>query len=205
MASGYLIISKPKIKYRETAIKWLRLWLKYTVILLLFGTIWDYFYLGHIKEWTINDTVDILLQGSNKYIDEHKFGGRTYGISTLWFLYAGGISFIVFFKLHRFLFRKWFIAVMITFLFASNFTNYILNIKYDECFRLFFMSIPFIYLGGVIRKMRTKEPNVLNYLIILFLWLIALFEIRYIKSNNMMVQNIFITCIPLSLVSLKIV
>lgn len=148
MASGYLIISKPKIKYRETAIKWLRLWLKYTVILLLFGTIWDYFYLGHIKEWTINDTVDILLQGSNKYIDEHKFGGRTYGISTLWFLYAGGISFIVFFKLHRFLFRKWFIAVMITFLFASNFTNYILNIKYDECFRLFFMSIPFIYLGG---------------------------------------------------------
>ncbi len=46
-----------------------------------------------------------------------------------------------------------------------------------------------------------KKINAKLFLIIAFLlWIIGLFEIDYVKTNKVVVQNIYLACIPLSLI-----
>lgn len=148
MVTGYFLLDSSKERILKSAKKWFGLWLKYTLILLVLGSLWDSFYEGKIKTWTFSDTIGIVLSGTNAYIDEHVFEDNIYGISTLWFLYAGCLSTWFLYLNYKHLFKKSFNVLIGILLFGSNIVNYVCKWHYDEACRVFFLAIPFMYMGG---------------------------------------------------------
>lgn len=147
MVTGYFVLNSSEGKIKKASKKWLLMWLKYTLLLLVIGCLWN-LYSKSFKVWTVEDTFNLILGGTNIFIDEHTFDGKVYGISTLWFLYAGFWALLVFKFLYRYLFNKFVDAIVLILLFGSVITNYVFGIQYDEAFRALFLAIPFIYMGG---------------------------------------------------------
>lgn len=200
MVTGYFVLNTSRENILKTSKKWLVMWIKYSLILLAIGCLWNWCSGNHVT-WSCRDTIDLVISGSNSFIDEHVYNGDTYGFSTLWFLYAGFLALMLYYIIYRQLYKKGVDVIMVILLFGSVITNYLFKIQYDESLRLVFLAIPFMYMGGRFRHIRLKKINAKLFLIIVFLlWIIGLFEIDYVKTNKVVVQNIYLSCIPLSLI-----
>lgn len=147
MVTGYFVLNTSREHIIKASKKWLVMWMKYSLILLLVGCFWNWCS-GSYSAWSCRDTIDLVLSGSNSFIDEHVYNDRTYGFSTLWFLYAGFLALMLSSIFYRFLYKKMVDMIVVILLFGSIITNYILGVKYDESLRTVFLAIPFMYIGG---------------------------------------------------------
>lgn len=201
MLTGFFLAESDGEKFLKSVKKWFRLWLAYTFIFLFVGTVSD-FILDELKSWTIRDTIQLFLSGNNSFIDEHNLKGRVYGISSLWFLYAGGWSLIFFSRTYSLFNKKWFKVLMLVMLFSGLILNYICRIHYNDGFRLVCMSIPFMYLGMYVGKEKRKfrsfdiQKILIGIVLVVFL---SFGELFLVDRAHIPVQNYYITTIPLSL------
>lgn len=201
MLTGFFLAEADEKKMWASAKKWFRLWLAYTVVFLFVGTVCD-FILDEVKSWTIRDTIQLLLSGNNSFIDEHNLEGRVYGVSSLWFLYAGGGGLIFFSRTCSFFNKTWFKILMVAMLFSGLVLNYICRIHYNDGFRLVCMSIPFMYLGICVgkEKQRILSFNIQKILIgVVLVMFFSFLELSFVNLVHIPVQNCYITTIPLSL------
>lgn len=149
MVTGYFVLNTSRENILKTSKKWLAMWIKYSLILLAIGCLWNWCSGNHVT-WSCRDTIDFVISGSNSFIDEHVYNGDTYGLSTLWFLYAGFLALMLYCIIYRQLYKKGVDIIMVILLFGSVITNYLFKIQYDESLRLVFLAIPFMYMGGAI-------------------------------------------------------
>lgn len=196
IVSGYYLYTTDGYLLRKKAVgsakKWLKLWLKYTLILLSITVLLN-FIDGYAMSWTEADSMDFVLSGFNRTLDIVYIKGKGYGVSVLWFLYSGGITFALFYVIRKHL-NKVITGIVISMIFIiALIINY-----YNEqivVVRTISVAIPFIYTGYILRKHIDVVKKIDNKY---FLYGIILFTITlYIESLFKHVE-IYVSTFPLT-------
>lgn len=179
-------------KLKGSSRKWLRLWLKYTSVLLFISIVLDTC-MGQWNGWTLNDTITMIMSGVCPFIDQHEWGGKTYGITTLWFLYCGFLAFCLLYAMRKFVYTRWFLSLVVLaqVLFAiacyKEWTNWL----------FFYSTLPFICYGlwlgrwHRIGKMRLRTDVVI--------FLCAVFFVIGVVEYYLVGKDVRFMNIPLSL------
>lgn len=184
--------SQADSKMKIACNKWFHLWVKYIITFLIISLLLDIIF-TQLERWTITDTQFLLINGIMPFIDEHTWDGKVYGISTLWFLYCGWLALCVLYALHKYIFSKWLLAVVIMLQIALAFAVY----KEKTNWLFFYSSLPFLIYGIWIAKIQ-KEIHLLSKhikclaLITFLIFLIGVIEMRINK-------DVVFTNIPLSI------
>ena len=143
-------IQQFEVSLKRNAVKWLRLWAGYIVLLLLIA-IFANFFIGD-NVYSVDDILQFIKEGSCRINDVVIYEKKEYGISTLWFLYSGVLSFVSIY-LCRYLLQKKQALIVAPFLFwgliALNYCEQILP-------RFLFIGIPFVVTGMFLRKYEKK-------------------------------------------------
>ena len=132
-------------------------WIKYFVALFCALQVLRHIYDNKISI-TMEDVVkQLFVYGNSPFFDVIKISGVSYGVSALWFLYAGFISLIFFFFLRKYLLRKWlFVAVVIWWILSTTF-NYSGGWPLT---RVFSIPFPYFYFGYCLSFVMQKRKNV---------------------------------------------
>lgn len=198
LVTGYYLYTSNRsdlsAKLRKNIYKWALLWLKYTLILTSILFILKLIFINENEfKYKTSDIFDLLINGTCRSIDVLVANNTHYGISTLWFLYAGFLSFIFLLIFHKYLNKIGFKFIITLIYTLSLITNYFSsNIV---IYRFIAVAIPFIYMGYCIKEKEsiiTKLSSaLLTKLIILFIVFLYI-ESFYIKTE------IYISTAPLT-------
>ena len=98
----------------------------------------------------------LLVYGNSPFFDVIKISGVSYGVSALWFLYAGFISLIIFFFLRKYLLRKWLLVAVVVWWALSTTFNYSGGWPLT---RVFSIPFPYFYFGYWLSVIVQKRDN----------------------------------------------
>lgn len=204
VVSGFYLYSgdklKLKLKIKANIKKWFALWVFYTLILALVVFVLKLLY-DDSPSWTLHDTFSLIRSGVCKSLDLITINGKIFGTSTMWFLYAGFISFCFFFIIREHMNKPITTILIGMLLLIGCSVNYVFGkIVVD---RSISVAIPFMYAGYVIRQYKNlclslKNSNIL---LIITLFLITLYV--EVLINNQLHKNVevFFSTIPLTIFS----
>ncbi len=153
LVSGYYMFKPDSRGFGRSILrnwrKWLKLYVAYTAIFLLVSCVLKAAVPGNSYDWTRTDTLSMLLEGVCPFIDEVHHGADTYGIMTLWFLYAGTLAMLVLYAMRNSVGRlSSLLLVALVYVAAVS-----VNVVWGERVvpRLFTAAIPSLFLGAFIR------------------------------------------------------
>ncbi len=155
ITAGYFCFSTDSLCW-ESALKknirkWYSLWGRYIVSFCFITLLVNYFI---TKEFVFSyqDIVSFLKEGSCNLNDRIVYANSAYGISTLWFLYAGGGAFLLVHLSKKYI-QSGMLSVVVLLLFAVS-----TALNYNEIVipRVLSIGLPFVWCGMIIRKYQKK-------------------------------------------------
>lgn len=153
MVSGYFLMSNNiELKLENNFKKWIKLWLKYFIIIGIVSILLHSFYKESIV-FSRHDIIEILLYDGNTLSMDHiVINGESTGLYTIWFLLCGAYSFLFYYFYKRYLGNR-FIMLIVIFIFLFGIT---LILEGFHVSRFVYLSIPYIGLGMLVRKYQNK-------------------------------------------------
>lgn len=200
MVTGYFLANKEKIAIKLTARNYMILWARYSIILLIAALIADFFICGNVKAWTFHDSLALFTTGNCPFIDERVYDGKTYGFSTLWYLYIGSIALYLLYIARELLNKKWFLCIVLMLALSGPFIN-LFNASYGDSYRLIIQAIPYITIGYWINKNTLMNNNVSTYYLFILvgvLYVLGIGEIYVLKLCGIHIQDVYFTTMFLS-------
>lgn len=199
LVTGYflaksMVVDESGDKFRRSIIKWFCLWIKYAFVFFVISLVIDISF-NQLGMWNVNDVYWMFLTGCSPFIDQHIWNGKIYGVTTLWFLYCGFLSLCVLYILRRFIFKRWFLLVVVLVQIIAAITVYIKLTSW----LFFYSSLPFIYYGIVMGNSLKKSPGIKNKrkILIVLIASVLLFFIGVIEYK--LTKDVVVTNLPLSL------
>ena len=158
--SGFYLYSSDAVRLRARVLafakKWFSLWFAYTLILAFVAVIIDKYMGGEFFGWTSHDTIPFIKTGVCHALDIIHINGKGFGISTLWFLYAGAIAFVFFYFIRKYLNAVVVEILISVLLLCATSVNYYYFYSHPNSgvliIRTISVAIPFIYAGYALRR-----------------------------------------------------
>lgn len=151
MVTGYYIYSESpdfSSKLLKASRKWLLLWFKYFVILTLFSILIHYIS-KQVIQFDVSSLIEIIKgNGTAKSLDVVQIGNEQCGIYVLWFLLSGSYA-MLFMSITARIWRRPVSYIFTAFIYLGCM---ILSVYGYHIERIFYLSIPFLVLGFLIRK-----------------------------------------------------
>jgi len=194
IVSGYFVFQENVSKeiLRSTANKWFVLWLKYFVILTL-ASLCLHYLIGQSVNFNIDSLFDLFWNGTTYSLDLIYINDRPYGFYVIWFLLSGSYLFFILQFLIKYLNRnEFYVCVLVLFLLIQILVYN--NIKLP---RFFTLCLPYVVLGGAIRRYKNSIPSswalVICLLIVLYLEWIVVKKIYMIQTESYFSMPIFMS------------
>lgn len=180
MVSGYYLYSGDfNSKLKRNIRKWFILWVKYFVIIGIISIILHSIFKQKVM-FHFDDIISIfLLSGTTTALDKIIINGNTTGLYTIWFLLGGAYSFLFYYIFQRYIGNKG-LNILVGLIFVSGIILSAVSIKIP---RWVYLSIPYVGLGMLARKVNTNPLNKSKCMKILCVSLFIVVSLEFLISR----------------------
>lgn len=187
--SGFFMYKPNSGDFRKSIIKnivkWTKLYILYLIIFLIISVGLKYF-LHNIFDFQKSDLLFWIKEGMCPFVDVIKFGTKSYGITTLWFLYAGIIAFCSLKFFYCTIYNRYSLPLILTIFFIFLSINIYFNQNLIPRFAL--IAIPHVFLGAYIRCHKEEIKKRFNsqrrlYIVLVCCIILAYLEYLILERN----------------------